>query len=154
MNIFKSNCSTTCNCNSNSNYNFHNTPTIAVANYKVIAEEFLKYYYTLYDNNYATLGALFTNTACITFVDEEFTKFGDLLKKINDDFKIYKFTHKNITYNSQQIGDKLIVINTAGYLSVNNSADGGRFTETIVIVRDDNNVNKYYINNAIFKVTQ
>jgi hypothetical protein len=129
-----------------STYQSHITPPIT---YKQVAEKFLEVYYNTFDTNFSTLHNFYTPNACITFADEEFVRFSDLLNKVVYDYKIYAFHHQNITYNAQPIGDKLLLITVVGDLHVN-AFDGGRFTETILLTKDD--INRYYIANSIFKV--
>lgn len=120
--------------------------------YKLITDEFIKFYYGLYDTNFIKIGCLYTNYPCITFADEEFNNFMDLYKKITKDYNIHKFNHKITSYSGQPIGDKLIIISINGTISINNNYfQEGKFSETICLIKDND---KYYINNSIFNPVQ
>ena len=120
--------------------------------YKYIAEEFLKIYYNLYDSDFRQLHNLYHSSPYITYAEEEFTNFPDLYRRIISHYKINKFSHSSINFTCQPVNDRGIVINVLGRLSVNNNiAQTGSFSETIILVKNDQN--RYHIHNSILKVS-
>lgn len=119
------------------------------ANYRMITEEFCKYYYKLFDNNFLQLNEIYQADSFFTFLDEEMIGFCNLVEKIKQ-YNIQKFTHQTINVNSQPIGERTLLINTCGKLSVNDSMIQYHFSETILLQRDDNN--RFKIHRSMFKL--
>ncbi len=117
--------------------------------YKTIAREFVKCYYSIYDNNFMDLANLFITTPSITFGEFEFNNFYDWVKKIIQKYDVNKFHHTNITYEAQPIGEN-ILINISGNLKLNNGQDQGKYNETILLVKTSTST--YSIANVIFRV--
>lgn len=126
---------------------FNNYPDIK--DFRLIAEEFSKYYYTTYDNNFLELSNLCIPNTLFTYLDTELIGFNKLLEKIRYE-NIFRFNHKEIHINFQPVGNSGILISSHGTISLNDSIFENKFTETILINRDDNN--RFYIVNSIFKL--
>ena len=86
--------------------------------YLKIGREFAKQYYSTYDNNFDNLGKYFGNNCCITYVDEKFSNFEDLKKRVNEQF-IYKFYHQNLNCNCQPDGPNRIILTVDGNININ-----------------------------------
>lgn len=117
-------------------------------NYKKIAEEFLTYYYNIYDTDFPHLNHLYHKESQFTFRDNEVYGFNNLLNIITNKYKIYKFTHSVIHATVQPINNSDLLISVNGQISVNNSPHYDKFIETIIIRRNDDNV--FSILNTIF----
>lgn len=120
-------------------------------NYKQIADEFCKYYYTLYDANMALLSTLYYPESQFTYQDSEFNGFDNLLNGLRMN-GIYKFTHHSLNITTQPFGPANIIINIIGILSINDSIYQNKFIETIVLQRDDFNMLRIF--STIFKIIE
>ena len=120
-------------------------------NYRKIAEEFCKYYYTNYDSNFMELKDIYSDNSCFTYLDEEIIGFNSLVSKLGI-MNIHKFDHKSINVNAQPVGKTSLLILTTGTISVNNSIHVNKFSESILLQR--NNDNKFVVYNTIFKLTE
>ncbi len=69
---------------------FNNYPDIK--DFRLIAEEFSKYYYTTYDNNFLELSNLCIPNTLFTYLDTELIGFYKLLEIIRYD-NIFRFYH-------------------------------------------------------------
>ncbi|CAH6421289.1 Nuclear transport factor 2 [uncultured virus] len=134
------------------NQNLVNTTAIDIrTNFKKITEEFCKIFYATYDSSFVQLGLFFNQNAFITYMDEEFIGFTNLIEKLKL-YNIYKFAHHTAHVNSQPIGEKTLLITVSGTLSVNDSIYSQRFMETFFIQRDDQN--HFAIYHCIFKLIE
>lgn len=132
------------------NITSYNKNKIDVQNsFRQIAEEFCKYYYTVYDNNFLELANLCLPNTLFTYMDEELIGFNRLVEKINKHY-IYKFHHKQININFQPVGNNGIIILSTGTISLNDSIIENRFTESILLEMDDKN--RFFIINNLFKI--
>lgn len=128
----------------------NNTQTIDMRhNYKQIAEELCKHYYTAYDNNFQDLINVYYTDSQFTYQDQEITGFNTLLQKLRES-GITSFTHYDMNVSAQPIGPSNILITVIGSISFNNSIFLNKFIETLYIQRDDSNVLR--ICSTIFKI--
>lgn len=119
-----------------------------ITNYKKIGEEFLIYYYNIYDTNFPHLSHLYYKESQFTFRDKEIYGFNNLLNIIINNYKINKFTHSVVHATVQPINNTDLLISVHGLVSVNNSPHYDKFIETIVLRRNDSN--NFAILNTIF----
>ncbi|QKF93730.1 nuclear transport factor 2 [Fadolivirus algeromassiliense] len=117
--------------------------------YKNIADEFCKYYYTLYDSNFPMLHTVYYSDAQFTYQDVEFTGFNNLLHALIN-HGIYKFTHHSLNITAQPIGPNDIMILVCGLLSLNDSIYQNKFVETIYLHRDE--INNMRVCSTVFKI--
>jgi len=117
--------------------------------YRNLTEGFCNYYYDLFDNNFPDLSGLFKNDCMITYLDEEMSGFNEYFSKIKQ-YNIYNFTHHEINVNSQPVGSSGLLITTTGTISINNSIFRNKFSETILLVRDDQN--NFFIHHYMFRL--
>ena len=120
-------------------------------NYRKITEEFCKTYYSIYDNDFLKLENIYKPESIFTYLDEEFVGFQSVSERIKQ-YNIWKFKHGNININAQPIGQKSLLINITGLISVNNSMIEQRFVETILLQRDNDDI--FYIYHTMFKVIE
>jgi Nuclear transport factor 2 (NTF2) domain len=118
-------------------------------NYKQLAEELCKYYYTAYDNNFMALANVYYDDSQFTYQDNEFSGFNTLLQALRGN-NINKFTHHNMTASAQPIGPNNLLIVVYGSISFNDSIFMNKFIETLYLQKDDSNVMR--ICSTIFKV--
>ncbi|AYV78902.1 MAG: hypothetical protein Edafosvirus46_4 [Edafosvirus sp.] len=125
--------------------------------HKKITEDFCKMYYT---NNSSNLGlysseGLYKSDATLTFLEDECTGYNMYLHKLHN-LGIKKFNYQAVTWNSQAVGNKSIIINATGNFCAYNEYDAqsqwNKFSETFVISRDEQN--KFYICQIMFKLVQ
>jgi hypothetical protein len=121
-------------------------------NYKNITKHFCTYYYNLYDDDCKKLENLYNKSSVFTFCEEEFPSYFKLCNQIKLFLGIYKFKHYVKTIDSQPIGEKGLLINITGTLSVNNIQTVQKYVETIVLEQDM--ANNFYIINTIFRVIE
>lgn len=117
--------------------------------YKYLADEFAKQYYTLYDNNFLQLANLYLPDSYFTYLDEEITGFNNLVQRLRQ-YGITKFTHSQLHLNVQPIGERSLMISVTGLISVNNGVASQRFSETVLLQKDD--YNHFFIYRTIFKL--
>lgn len=117
--------------------------------YKQIAEEFSKYYYSLYDTTFVHLSTIYPPDAKFTYLDEEIIGFPNYYEHLRHR-NIYKFTHYTINVTSQPLNNKSLLLIATGIMSVNDAIYQNRFSEMIVIQRDDQN--KFFVTHTIFKL--
>lgn len=117
-------------------------------NYKQLADEFCKYYYSLYDTNFYQLSNLYYQDAQFTYLDEEILGFNNFFEKLKINGN-YKFTHHQMNINAQPIGQNNLLISIVGTISINDSIYQNKFIETILIQKDD--FNRILICSTIFK---
>jgi hypothetical protein len=120
-------------------------------NYKRITEEFCRYYINMYDNNFQNLANMYKTDSLFTYTDDEIIGFNNLVEKIRQ-YNIYKFTHSTVNVNSQPVGDRTLLVTLTGKISVNNSVIEQKFSETLLLQRDDHN--RFYIYHTIFKLIE
>jgi len=135
------------------NFNYQRANLVDVkANYKQITENFIKFYYSLYDTDFLKMGQLYKPDACFTFLDEEMIGFNNLVDKLKQ-YNITKFTHHSVHVNSQPVGDRTLMLMVSGRLSVNSSPYAeNKFMETILLQRDDQN--KFFVHHTMFKLVE
>lgn len=118
--------------------------------YLKLGEEFSKYYYTIYDDNFDQLGNIFSSNPCITFMDDKMSSFDEFKNKVRLN-NIHKFCHHSLSGNTQPIDQDKLLLTITGKLSVNNDIHIYNFMETIVLQRMNNN--SFVIINTIFQLT-
>ena len=62
------------------------TNTNTQSDYKQITEQFCNDYYSNFDNNFSSLYKYYKDTSLITFMDQEFTGFNQLINFLNSQF--------------------------------------------------------------------
>jgi hypothetical protein len=137
---------------SNSSNNSINSGTDLIdvrGNFRKLTEEFCKFYYSTYDNNFPELENIYKYESIFTYLDEEFTGFSSVLQRIKQ-YNIYRFTHHTLHINAQPVGDRTILINVDGTISINDSSTQQKFDETIILQRD--NENHFSVYHTIFKL--
>lgn len=117
--------------------------------YKHIAEEFCKYYYTLYDANFSLLASLYYPQSQFTYQHIEVSGFDNLLNFVGYDTK---FTHHNLNVAVQPIGHANLMITVTGTITMNDSIFQHRFVETLFIQKDD--CNRLKVFGTVFKVIE
>lgn len=117
--------------------------------YKQIAEEFCKYYYNLYDNDFKRLASSFHPDAQITIKDIEIHGFDNYYKFLEQN-GITKFTHHDMAISCQPLGDASLILTVNGTITVDNSIFVNKFIETLVLQR--NEFNRFYIFSCILKI--
>lgn len=120
--------------------------------YRKITEEFVKYYYTTYDNNFINLGGTIKRDTKITYMDEEMIGFNKLCERLSQ-YNIRSFKHYNMHVISQPLNAKSIIMTVTGEMTANESIYRKKFIETIVIQRAKNN-NNFNITNLIFRLIE
>lgn len=120
-------------------------------NYKQIADEFCKQYYTKIDTNFESLNIYYYPDSQFTYQDEEIISYVNLLNKLKNN-GIYKFTHYDMKVNTQPLGPKHLLIVVHGNLSLNDSIYQNKFMETFLLQREDNN--HFLIYSQIFKLIE
>lgn len=118
-------------------------------NYKQLAEELCKYYYTAYDNNFLELANVYYNDSQFTYQDHEFSGFNTFVQILRGN-NINKFTHHNMNVAAQPIGPNNLLITVYGSISFNDSIFMSKFIETIYLQKDDANILR--ICSTIFKI--
>lgn len=119
--------------------------------YRIFSEEFFRYFYNLYDTNYAGLHFFFSKNSTLTFSNEEYCGYNDLLFRLQQK-GIMKFTHTNLSINAQPVDNRFLLATVTGVVSINNSFLQNRFVETILLQRDD--YGKVTIFNMMFRVLE
>ena len=115
--------------------------------HKRMAIEFLKNYYAVYDNNFYYLANIYCNNPMIIFLHDAVNNFQELYSKIVLKYGISKFNHHNIVFETQPIGDNLL-IEITGELTIND-AHHLKFVETLVFVKLGA---MYYVSNSIKRI--
>lgn len=128
------------------------TETTVMSDYKKIAEAFCLEYYALYDDNVEKLKKLYHSDAKFVYFDHEFTGFEEWLTALKHNH-FYKFTHMNMNVNVIPICDTNLLITITGKFRLNNYLGDHKFTENILLQRD-NNSNNFYICTTMFKVIE
>ena len=118
-------------------------------NYKELAEELCRYYYTIYDNNFQELANIYYADSQFTYQDQEITGFNTLLQKLRET-TVSKFTHYDMNVSAQPIGSSNLIITVIGSIALNDSIFMNKFIETLYIQRDDANVLR--VCSTIFKI--
>lgn len=126
----------------------HRVPSIWSC-HQNISSEFCRQYYQYWDNNFPLIGNLFANNIKITFLDKHISNINQLINFVRAE-GIWKFEHSIIYGISQPLDDNTILINSYGFIAVNNTSYYKKFTDTIVIRR--NICDNWYIINIIFRI--
>jgi len=131
--------------------------TDTAVHHKKITEEFCKMYYTT-NNTHSSLYSsegLYKNEATLTFLEDECIGYKMYLHKLVN-LGIKRFNYQAVTWVSQAVGNKTIIINATGnfcaYNEYESPSQWNKFSETIVISRDEQN--KFYICQVMFKLVQ
>lgn len=135
--------------NFNFSWNEKKVKSDVVNNYKNITEQFCKTYYSTYDSDFTNLRKFYKQNSLFTFAGEEFVGFDKLLNRVHNS-GIHKFTHNNLSIDAQPFGDRCILINVFGRVSINYLVRSFPFVETLVIMKDINN--SFYVYNTMFKI--
>ena len=135
--------------NTSSNNAFSNNQNDVRNNYEKLGEEFCKYYYSMFDQNFPGLSSIYIQNPCITFQDDKFASFEEFNRRMHNE-GIWSFTHHEIKGNSQPVGQDGLLVTVTGTLSKNASLVRHRFKETVLLHRDGNN--RFFIHNSIFKI--
>lgn len=125
------------------------------ANYKKIISEFCKHYYeTINNSGFAGLQGLYRPNAYITFLEDESEGYEIFMQKLYN-LRIRKMGYNNVTFVGQPVGDKSLIINVTGNCCTYNfngvQTQWCRFSETIILSRDNNN--RFFICQSIFKLS-
>ena len=117
--------------------------------HKQTAEEFKRTFYSIFTCNSPNYVTYFHPSAQITYNDVDIIGAGHLIEalKMNG---ISKLSFSRVHISSQALNESVMVMNVTGSVSYNDSIFSNRFTETIVLSRD--NYNKGLITNYIFKL--
>ena len=117
--------------------------------YKKISENFCKFFYEQFDNNFQTLCHIFLQDALITFMDKEFVGVNGISSYLYEN-NIYKFEHQVVNGCSQPIDCNTILINTWGHIVLNDTFCTIPFTETFILIKK--NSYRFFIKNWIFRM--
>lgn len=118
--------------------------------YDIIMNNFCKFYYDKYDNNFDELRSIYTDESLFTYLDEEIIGFSDYKNRIKS-YGIYKFIHYNISPTAQPVGNKTLIISVTGNIRVNYNPTTYKFSEVIMLQREKYS-NNYFVYNTIFKL--
>ncbi len=113
-----------------------------------ISEEFIRYYYRQWDNNFPAILNLYSNPT-ITFLGHNMNNPYHIMNYFKRN-GIYRFEHERVLGSSQPINNDSILINITGTIRFNNNRHN--FIETLVIKRNNNN-NCWYIVNQIIIIS-
>ena len=119
-------------------------------NFKKIAEEFCKQYYTTYDTNIHSLSNFFANDVLISFLHDDYIGFSSFKNSIIYHYHAERFIHHGMNVSVQPISDNALVINVNGSFSVNYTYNSFNFTETIVL--QQNSKGEICVTNLILKI--
>ena len=117
--------------------------------YKQIAEEFCKYYYNLYDNDFKRLASSFHPEAQFTVKDVEICGFDNYYKFL-EQHGLDKYTHHDIVVSCQPVGDSHLILTVNGTITISNSIFVNKFIETLFLQR--NEFNRFYILSCMLKI--
>ena len=117
--------------------------------YQKIVYDFCTQYYTAFDSNIMTLANIYYSNSQFTYQDTDvvgFTNFSNMLilKGISN------MTHHNMHVSSQPIKPNSILISVVGLVSLNDSINLNKFSETLLLTRDDSNV--FRVHSTIIKI--
>lgn len=120
-------------------------------NYKHIADEFCKYYYTVYDTNFPALSQLYYFDSQFTYQEQEFNGFNIWINGLVNS-GVHKFTHHSLNITAQPLSPSDLIITILGTLSVNDSIYQNKFIEILILRRDENNT--IHICSTIFRLVE
>jgi len=119
--------------------------------YKQTAYDFCTQYYTNYDHYLYDLSSFFTQDAQFTYQDSEFTGFNNFINKIKESGST-RIVHQDMNITAQPIGPGQMLIVVLGLITINDSIFPRRFTETLLLQR--NEYNRLQITSTIFKLLE
>lgn len=117
--------------------------------YQKITYDFCTQYYSTFDSNFQALQNIYYSNSQFTYQDSDvtgFTNFSNLLILKG----ISKLTHYNMHVSSQPLRPNAILISVVGLVSINDSINMNKFSETFVLTRDDSNV--FRVHSTILKI--
>lgn len=117
--------------------------------YKQIAEEFCKYYYNIYDNDFKKLASTFHPDAQFTLNNLEIGGFENYNRFLEQN-GTRKFEHHDVIVSCQPIGDSNLILTVHGTMSINDSIFVNKFMETLFIQR--NEFNRFYVFSCMLKI--
>ncbi len=117
--------------------------------YKNIAQKFCSEYYRIYDTNPRDLHRYYTPRSIFVYIDEELTGFNALYGKMMH-YNMYIFTHHTMNVSAMPVGINGILITVNGTMSINNSFEHIRFTETILLKKAYGT--QFFAMNTILKI--
>lgn len=118
--------------------------------YKEIGDSFCNQYYSTYDSNFEDLSQLYKGNSCFNYLGDEIVGFANIVDKIKNHYKIFKFCHVIKTVDIQPIDRITIIILVSGSVITNMTKTENNFIETIVLKQDI--TNSFYIHNTIFRI--
>ena len=107
--------------------------------YQKLVYDFCTQYYTAFDSNMQNLSTVYYPNSQFTYQDSDvvgFTNFSNLLILKG----VSKLTHYNMHISSQPLRPNGVLISVVGLVSINDSINLNKFSETFVLIRDDSNV--------------
>jgi hypothetical protein len=128
------------------------TNTNVMSDYKTVAEAFCLEYYTLYDDNVAKLKNMYHSDAKFIYLDHEFTGFDNWFNTLKSN-NFNRFLHMDMNVNVIPVNDLNILITIVGGVRLNNNIKEHKFTENILLQKE-NNCNNFYICTTMFKIIE
>lgn len=119
--------------------------------YKKVAVNLCREYYTEYDRNFSNLKRFFRQDTKFTFMEEEMIGFNLLENKVKYNYNISSFLHNINSIDVQPVGTRTLLINITGIVRVNDQSSSSKFTETLLLQHNANE-KMWYIYNLIFRL--
>jgi hypothetical protein len=117
--------------------------------YKTIAENFCKEYYTLYDDNVEKMQKLYHPEAKFVYFDHEINTYNSWLNALKHN-GFYKFSHGDMVVNVVPLNDTNLNILVIGKILINNGWTEHKFCENIMLQKDGDNC--FYICTTMFRI--
>lgn len=101
-------------------------------NYQELGNEFINHYYNNFDNSFFELVNVFENDSKFTFLDDEVIGFHNFYNLLVNKHCFTSVNHIIDKIKTQPLGDKTLIIQVNGRISVNNQ-EYLHFAETFVL---------------------
>ncbi|KAK6343442.1 Nuclear transport factor 2 [Orbilia blumenaviensis] len=120
-----------------------------MADYASVADQFISYYYTTFDNNRQGLSSLYRPTSLLTFESSQTQGAADIAEKLVN-LPFQKVQHNVATKDAQPLpGGSGIVVMVTGSLAVDDSPAPLSFAQTFILQPDGGS---FFVAHDIFKL--
>ncbi|KAK3349976.1 hypothetical protein B0T25DRAFT_254186 [Lasiosphaeria hispida] len=120
-----------------------------MAAFEVVAKQFVTHYYTTFDGDRKSLGALYRDNSMLTFESAQSLGTGSIVEKLAN-LPFQKVQHQVTTIDAQPAASNSIFILVTGQLLVDDSEHPLGYSQAFQLTQDP--AGSWFVQNDVFKL--
>ncbi|GBB87203.1 hypothetical protein RclHR1_13640007 [Rhizophagus clarus] len=119
-----------------------------MADLNTLANQFVQYYYNLFQTNRADLKPLYRDNSMLTFEGAQFQGVNAIIEKLTT-LPFQQVAHRIATFDAQPSINNGIIVMVTGELLIDQETNAQRFSQTFQLIPDSGT---YWVLNDVFRL--